>query len=383
MWERDASTARLLADFRGALLRAEERESAVSASTALLHGIFRAPVAEARLWAEACAASPAPSTPPPPAGWADAVGPDAAALLAEVASDLRAVAAAIRGREALATIDALRQQLARRDALVRSAGEAMIRDGAEVVRVLGELEEREAAIRGDLHHAHRFQRAMLPALPAVDGLELEALFLPAEVISGDFYDVAVLGSRVRILIADATGHGVAAGLATMFIKSEYESHKRAAATPSALLREMNEQLTDRYRNLEVRFTAICLDLYPQEHRFVYASAAHPGPGVARTSGVGFVRDANSYMGLARGIPFTDREVALDPDDLVVAFTDGLYDASGPDGELFGEARVVEVMAAARAGGPVCSPLVRAVSAFVGEGRPLDDDITVVAARFLT
>lgn len=274
----------------------------------------------------------------------------------------------------------LREALERRDALVRQAGDALMRDAHEVVRVVAELEQRDALINADLHQALRFQQAMIAPLPAHDRVSMSAIYLPSEVISGDFYDVAFIDeSTLRVFIADATGHGVAAGLATMFIKSEYEARKRVSQAPPEVLRTINEQLSSSYRNLELQFTALCMDLNVWTGRLCYASAAHPGPLVLRSGGTDSLPSGGPFVGVTTGVHFPEHEAKLQPGEMLVGFSDGLFDASAPDGSSFGESGVVgTLLGVVQDGAEACPALVRALSSFVGEGGRLPDDVTIVA-----
>jgi sigma-B regulation protein RsbU (phosphoserine phosphatase) len=297
-----------------------------------------------------------------------------------VAADL---AQGLDNAEAHATardVTRLREALQRRDELVRQAGDALMRDAHEVVRVVAELEQRDALINEDLQQALRFQKAMIAPLPAHPALSASAIYLAAEQISGDFYDVAFLTpDRLRILVADATGHGVAAGLATMFIKSEYEAQKRLSQRPAGVLFAINEKLSATYRNLELQFTALCMDLDLTSGRLSYASAAHPGPIVLRKGVPTSLASGGPFVGVVTGVDFPEREVSLESGDTLVVFTDGLLDASASDGRSFGESGIKEALSTLAGGGAdVCPALVRALASFVGEGRGLPDDVTIVA-----
>lgn len=294
----------------------------------------------------------------------------------DLAQALENVAAVATARDAAR----LKEALARRDELVRQAGDALMRDAHEVVRVVAELEQRDALIHADLQQALRFQKAMIAPPPAHERLSTSAIYLAAEMISGDFYDVALLGRNwVRIFIADATGHGVAAGLATMFIKSEYEAQKRISQSPAAVLRSINEQLSSTYCNLELQFTALCMDLDIATGRLCYASAAHPGPMMFHAAAVTSLPSGGPFVGVTTGVDFPEHEVDLEPGDMLVAFSDGLLDATAPDGSSFGETRIADALSAVNGdGGEACPALVRALASFVGEGRGLPDDVTIVA-----
>jgi serine phosphatase RsbU (regulator of sigma subunit) len=233
----------------------------------------------------------------------------------------------------------------------------------------------------ELRRALRFQRAMIAPLPYHERIGFDALYLAADVISADFYDVALLGpDHARLFVADATGHGIAAALATMFVKAEYETQKRSCETSSELIGSLNDVLTSRYETLDLRCTAVCVDIYPERGFMAFTTAAHPGPAVIRPSGAEFLAGGNTFMGLQTSATFRSSEIALEPGDLVIAFTDGLLDASNAAGEPFGRERLSAI---ARRGQQAPSQfgsfVVNELSSFVGEGRTLLDDVTILGA----
>jgi sigma-B regulation protein RsbU (phosphoserine phosphatase) len=73
--------------------------------------------------------------------------------------------------------------------------------------------------------------------------------------------------------------------------------------------------------------------------------------------------------------------ALDPATTLVLYTDGVPEARGTSGELFGDARLRAAVAAA---GPSPSEVVSSIVASVerfAAGAPPDDDVTVLALRY--
>ena len=306
----------------------------------------------------------------------EAAGEDARIVADDLAQALDNAAALAAARE----VSRLRTELEGRDDLVRQAGDALIRDAHEVVRVVAELEKRDAMIHEDLQQALRFQNAMIAPLPVRLGIAMSAIHLAAETISGDFYDVSFVTPEIlRIFVADATGHGIAAGLATMFIKSEYEAEKRESGSPAAMLGRINERLSAAYRNLELQFTALCIDVDVAAKRMVFASGAHPAPILLRAGIPQPLESGGPFVGVMTGVAFPEYEVALASGDMLIAFSDGLLDATSADGAAFGEAAVTRALVSAHGdGAQACPALVRALAAFVGEGHGLADDVTVVA-----
>lgn len=402
--ETESTPSARLAELRGALLHAETRAEAIHAAveflvrdvgpTVVLPGDIA--VGAGRLHVETapedaaasmramavdeaiCIALPG-GTPPSFV----LVGSTSAAAQADEAT-VRAVtfdlSRAIDLVESRDEVGGLRKSVREKEVLLRHTTEALFKDVHTVVSALGQLERRDAAMKEELHRALRFQRATIDRLPTHERLLLDAIYLAADVISADFYDVSVLErDHVRLFVADATGHGIAAALATMFVKAEYESHKRSSPSPSALLGAMNDVLTSRYEMLDLRCTAICVDIHPEARRMLFSSAAHPGPAVARADGVEFFPGAGTFIGLRSSIAFATVETRLEPSDLVVAFSDGLLDAGAAGGQAFGRDRVSALASRAREEPMLfCPRLVSELSEFVGEGRALLDDVTVVA-----
>jgi hypothetical protein len=70
---------------------------------------------------------------------------------------------------------------------------------------------------------------------ATRGLAVAAASCPADVVGGDAFDVEVLGDRVvRVLVADAIGHGVQAALRTMILFEAWNPAGEAFAVGSVI-----------------------------------------------------------------------------------------------------------------------------------------------------
>ena len=75
------------------------------------------------------------------------------------------------------------------------------------------------------------------------------------------------------------------------------------------------------------------------------------------------------------------DVTLEPGDLLLAYSDGAVDAQSPEGDFFGEDRLVQILEDAPAEPQeVVDHLVREIAAFTGGQMPYDD-VTLVAASW--
>lgn len=247
---------------------------------------------------------------------------------------------------------------------------------------LTSLEQRDSMLRADLEQARAFQQSILPPLPAGDDVELDVVYQPVDRVGGDLYHVARQKSSLRLVVADATGHGVTAALFTMLLRSEYEVARAQAERPGDVLRALNDRLVSAYGRVGIRFTALCADVDLESGVLRWSSAAHPAPLLLRGGAVTELSTGGTFVGVARGVSFPEWWTALEPRDALCVYTDGITEATSPAGEPFGETRLAEAMIAADvAGAPLAAAIARARAAWLGAGRAADD-ATVLAVRWV-
>jgi sigma-B regulation protein RsbU (phosphoserine phosphatase) len=250
----------------------------------------------------------------------------------------------------------------------------------ELVGLLRDVEARDEIIQRDLEEARRFQRQMLGAPPRVSGAAVEVVYLPLGLVGGDLYAVSVDGDRVRMMVADATGHGVRASLTTMFIKSVYEAVRRTAGDPASLLAAVNEMIAHTYRSAEMLFSAACVDLDLSTGRVLTSSAAHPPICIVTSGQAQLVEGGGAFLGLRPKMKFELKERTIQPGDGIYLYTDGFTEARKGQ-EQFGEERFKSVILDAHTRGVRAGEeLVEAVKSFL-DGTPLDDDGAFVGLRF--
>jgi serine phosphatase RsbU (regulator of sigma subunit) len=241
--------------------------------------------------------------------------------------------------------------------------------------------------RKEIELARAVQLGFLPQhLPAVGGYEFYAHYSPAQSIGGDFYDFIPLpGGRLAVVVADVAGHGVAAALLVAKLSSEarygFLTHPDHPGPAVGLLNDqmIRGGLAERF----VTLAAVVLD--PAAHVARVVNGGHPIPRLCRagTPPADAVPDDASGLplGVMAGFEYESRDLALDPGDTLVLFTDGVTDAMDPHGRMFGAEAVDRVLAEAdtpEAARPrkLGDRLVQAVRRHAA-GRPQNDDIAVV------
>jgi hypothetical protein len=182
-----------------------------------------------------------------------------------------------------------------------------------------------------LRLASRVQRELLPEpLPALGPICFSAIYRPADLVSGDIYDVQRLDEEhVGIAVADATGHGIPAALLTVFVKralrgKEIDGVGYRILRPDEVLARLNQEILD--ANLsECRFVAVNYAVL--NTRTCHASLARGGapyPLVRRANGtIEPLRPEGGLVGVLPNARFAVQHAQLVPGDTLVFYTDGL------------------------------------------------------------
>jgi phosphoserine phosphatase len=240
-------------------------------------------------------------------------------------------------------------------------------------------------MRHELDLARSVQLATLPStLPAVAGYSMAACFQPEAQTGGDTYDLAVLDGRLLIVMADATGHGIAPALSVTQMHAMLRMAFRLGASLETAFTEVNDQLAATLP--DGRFVTAFIGLLdPATHRLRFLSGGQ-GPILhyrAATQRCDSYRATSFPMG---AMPIhTLRpavELLLEPGDRLVLLSDGVYEYEASDGLAFGATRVERLLQEHRATPVSALPdlLLSAVRAFAGAAPQLDDITMVFVQR---
>lgn len=244
-------------------------------------------------------------------------------------------------------------------------------------------EENRAHLRrlqDEMAEARAFQQGMLPPAEAViEGLPVHCRHLPCSELAGDVYDYAACGSgRAALLVADVSGHGASAAMLTGIVKSSFHAALATGHDPETVATTVARAL--RPFGPERFVTLICVCVEPHSGRLTYVNAGHP-PGLLWSAGgapVPLPPTGPIISPVLTGAAWRRREATLARGGRLLLYSDGLTEASS-ETDLFGEARLLEIVAAhPGGGGPLLDSLLETVSAFRA-GRPQGDDITLVTA----
>lgn len=196
-------------------------------------------------------------------------------------------------------------------------------------------------IKQDLSVAKTIQESILPRnIPPIRGFNFYARYLPKYEVGGDIYDVAeVAEGRLRVFLADATGHGIQAALVTMTIMAEYAKLREAIQDPAELIRQLNNQFMETYHSLTVFFTCIVLDIDLRQSTLSFCSAGHPAQYLISGDAVVPLHASGAVVGVIDNTEYRTVTRPICRDDKIILFTDGILEEFDDSDNEFGEDRI--------------------------------------------
>jgi Stage II sporulation protein E (SpoIIE) len=217
--------------------------------------------------------------------------------------------------------------------------------------------------------------ALLPAVPAIEGLAVSAAYRPADgpAAGGDFYDVFELDAeRIGVLLGDVSGHGRDAVTHAALARYTLRTLLAAGHGPGAALAMADRMLV---RDLAPRFvTAIAAVFDRPRATLTYAKAGHQPPIVLGTDHDPGAGPPACPIGLALGECWPEFTLELDEATVVCLYTDGLEDARLGEARL-GREEVLRLLAAQEA--PDAARLIQDIGRRADH---LSDDLTAVVLR---
>jgi sigma-B regulation protein RsbU (phosphoserine phosphatase) len=238
-------------------------------------------------------------------------------------------------------------------------------------------------IEREIEIARKIQQFNLPAnVNSQESMDIAARYVPMSTVAGDFYDIhKVNESKVGVLIADVSGHGIGAALIGSMLKIAFASQAQDVADPAKVLTEINRILQGKLESSFVTACAVFIDM--ENKKLCYARAGHPPPILWRSSEQELHRLTNGSVMLG---PFPDAtyentELDIRINDRLVLYTDGIIETSMKSGELFGIERLESLIKENSS-----NPAERSADLFIerlaqwsGKSRSisLDDDLTLI------
>jgi serine phosphatase RsbU (regulator of sigma subunit) len=222
---------------------------------------------------------------------------------------------------------------------------------AEVVQKSLIIEEKNRDITASIRYAERIQRAMLPR--AEHYAEIFVLYMPKDIVSGDFYWMHDTGDNLLIAAVDCTGHGVPGAFMSIIGHNSLNKVVReyGLLRPSAILDQLNVEVTRAIMQSQEKGINDGMDLtlisYNKKARSVELAGAY-NPLFQVRNGEVIVHKTDRFpigmQTLEQKKSFNNFEIDIQPGDMLYMSSDGYADQFGSvDGKKFKTVNVKRIL----------------------------------------
>jgi sigma-B regulation protein RsbU (phosphoserine phosphatase) len=276
----------------------------------------------------------------------------------------------------------------------------LIAKAIEKAIVLAETERARRIAERELEIGREIQSGFFPtALPTPDGWELVTYFQAARHVAGDFYDAFTLGEekKIGIVIADVCDKGVGAALFMALFRSlirvlsgstsgdnhldPNSYHPEPDKTLRNTIRSINNYISITHEDDGMFSTLFFGILDPEQGVLHYINAGHEPPLVISSGAIkASLSPTGPAVGLFPDVKFDVQSITLAPQDILLAFTDGVIDAQNKAGEAFTKLRLTKILKESL---PSAKTVIEKISHQIQThvfGQEQFDDITILALR---
>lgn len=195
--------------------------------------------------------------------------------------------------------------------------------------------------------AQRIQQSILPQrVPQYAGFDIWGKTVPAEVVSGDFYDFIPISDNILgLAIADGSGHGLPAALV---VRDIYMGLRMAMDRDFKIIRTMEKlnHIIHRGR-LTTKFVSLFYGELETGGILIYSNAGHNYPFLLKGHRIEYLKNGGPVLGPTPDATYTRGFAKLEAGDLICLYSDGITEAHNARDEEFGLDRLQRLVKANR------------------------------------
>lgn len=224
----------------------------------------------------------------------------------------------------------------------------VFRDITHERKLAEKVNEKNQKMSEDIDFAINMQKRMLPPKGMYNGVDIDYLYEPSELLSGDFFDVFKMDSdNVGIYICDIVGHGVTASLLTVFVRQSLRVIAKSYSSANRIITELHKTFLS--LNLDYdKYFSIFFGIYNKStHELEFINAGHNSIPVLMRS-----PEKEVIMLEAKGYPICNifdnveydvHRIKLCERDKLFFYTDGITETKNNAGEEFGLENLIDIV----------------------------------------
>jgi serine phosphatase RsbU (regulator of sigma subunit) len=233
----------------------------------------------------------------------------------------------------------------------------------------------------ELEQARQLQLSMLPKeIPCLPNLDIAVYMKTATEVGGDYYDFYKSeDNKLNIVIGDATGHGINAGMMVSITKGLFQN-----LAPSTNLEEVFNRFNYSLQSMKLQPMYMTLRILRIKKSHLEVIGAGMYPFLIFEKATGVVREVESIgppLGAFPNFNYTNNEFELSTGDVIVLMTDGFTERLNERKEMLGDEKAKAILSevAGASTNEIIERFVKECDDWGGD-RPQDDDVTFVVIK---
>jgi sigma-B regulation protein RsbU (phosphoserine phosphatase) len=244
-------------------------------------------------------------------------------------------------------------------------------------------------MRQSLDLAMEVQQNLLPKDDlSVNGLDIAGKSIYCDETGGDYYDFMTIGEskdeKIGVAIGDVSGHGIPSALLMATVRSSLRQRLSLPGSTAQIVSDVNCQLVRDVEDSGQFMTLFYLTIDPANQKLQWVRAGHD-PGIFYDPATDTFEDLKG-KGIALGVDEDwqyemNERIGLVKGQIIVLSTDGVWEAHNRTGEIFGKARLYEIIRqnSVKKAKEIIEAVVIALGQFQKDSA-IEDDITLVVIK---
>lgn len=181
--------------------------------------------------------------------------------------------------------------------------------------------------------------------PEIDGLEIAGKCLPANTVSGDFFDYleSKQPNELAVVVGDVTGHGMKGAMNAVMTDGTLRmaAEETGTLSPASLMMKVNNVLTGSMER-EMNVTMVIGMIDSDTKTLTLANAGHHAyPVLLRNGDIRILKMGGFPLGMRAGIQYREEQFSLASGDIVIFMTDGIIEVQDNEGQLYSDSGRLE------------------------------------------
>lgn len=248
-----------------------------------------------------------------------------------------------------------------------------------------ELREINNSFKKEITTIRKLEVSQLPDFKVIEGYDTAFSFMPAQELSGDFFDGFFLDDETyQIVLCDVSGHGISSSYVGNHIRTLFREKSSSGKKPSEIAAEVNNSLAESFADHYFYCTAQVIQIFLSSNNILFVSAGHPEALLYRheSESISMIKGQSPMIGMFKNEMYKDELISLNKGDFLFLYTDGIIEELDPgNNEMLGSDRLMESFSGTdnMTSGEIIHNTLGKFYEFNGY-RPQKDDITLICIR---